>query len=291
MENTPKLELTVTALGGAARRLLARSDQVSIIGLTSKGAFLKTEAGEVCFLTQEGWHGPLTLNLRDKVSLQTHLQVGAKGQYLKWGIEFPACRIVIPEGAEIWEPTPIQMGDADLSQSLVRGAELARRLDTQNSLFKDFFRIIKEHLWLGAEQALLAVVPGGEGGLRDQLPALLGLGGGLTPSGDDFICGWLLARFYLNENLPVPGEGVGFVSEINSQARAQTTALSASLIACAAEGQADERLMQALVWLLTGKGEVEKIKEALLTYGSASGSDALAGMLASLLFFQESPGD
>ena len=287
MENSPKLELTVTALGQAAWRLLGRSDQVSVIGVTSKGAFLQTAAGEVCFLSQEGWRGTLTLNLREDVSLRSLLPVGEKGQIAGWGMAFPACWVVIPEAAEIWEPTPIQMGDADLSQSLARGAELARRLDTQNSLFKDFFQIIKDQLWAGAELALLAVVTGGEGGLLDRLPAFLGLGGGLTPSGDDFICGLLLARFYLKQNV----SEMGFLSEIHAQARAQTTALSASLIACAAEGQADARLTQALAWLMTGAGEMEMIKKALLTYGSASGLDALVGMLASLVMFKELPGD
>ena len=58
-------------------------------------------------------------------------------------------------------------------------------------------------------------------------------------------------------------------------------------MACAAEGQADERLIQALAWLLSGAGAADKISEALRTYGSASGSDALSGMLASLIWMDE----
>ena len=291
MKEPPKPELTVTALGQCAWRLLAHADQVSVLGVTSKGVFLKTTAGDVCFLTQEGWHGPLTLNLREDVGLKALLQVGQRGRITGRGVDFPVCLVVVPEAAVIWEPKPIQMDDVNLSDALARGADLVRRLDTENSLFKGFFEAVAVRSWADANEALLAVLPGGEGQVLDRLSALLGVGGGLTPSGDDYLCGLLLARDYHHQNTPAPEEEARFVSDIRSQARARTTALSASLIACAAEGQADERLMDALAWLLTGAGSVEPIKKALLTYGSASGSDALAGMLASLLILQESPGD
>jgi hypothetical protein len=60
--------------------------------------------------------------------------------------------------------------------------------------------------------------------------------------------------------------------------------LSASLLACAAMGSADERLMHALGFLLEGKGNITKITEELLCYGSSSGIETLAGMVAALYF-------
>lgn len=58
--------------------------------------------------------------------------------------------------------------------------------------------------------------------------ALLGRGSGLTPVGDDVLCGYLAAR---------PGHPPAVVAEVERLARRRTTALSAALLACAADGE------------------------------------------------------
>jgi len=282
MQATAKLEITIDAVGQAAWQLIQHNGPVAVLGVTSKGAFLQTPSRDVCFLSVEAWRGPLTLNLRQRVGLKTRLPVGTRGQVSGRGVEFPACRVVVPEEAAVWAAEPISKEHFDLHQSLARGAALARQVDTRNSLFQAFFAAAQAKSWAGAEQALLDLAPGKASGLLNRLPDFLGLGGGLTPSGDDLLCGLLLARYYLIET-----PSAGGLPDLISLARVRTTALSASLIACAAGGQADARLMKALNWLLTGAGEMEIIKKALLIYGSASGSDALAGMLASLVFYDK----
>ncbi len=113
------------------------------------------------------------------------------------------------------------------------------------------------------------------------LDGLLGLGGGLTPAGDDFICGFLLARFIISNMTDL--SGICSSDHIVAVASRKTTALSATLIRCAVQGKADERVMNGLRWIAEGKGEIKTIKKELLSYGSSSGVDTLAGMLAALL--------
>jgi hypothetical protein len=107
---------------------------------------------------------------------------------------------------------------------------------------------------------------------------LLGLGGGLTPTGDDILLGMLLA---LNRWRPVLAPGLDISSlnrNILGRAYQSTTIISANLIECAARGQADERLVTALDSLMTGTSSPSTIAALLASWGSSSGLDALCGM-------------
>jgi len=64
------------------------------------------------------------------------------------------------------------------------------------------------------------------------VPALVGLGDGLTPLGDDVLCGWLAAA--VARRHPALGE---MRSVVESGAAQRTTTLSATLLACAARGE------------------------------------------------------
>ena len=114
------------------------------------------------------------------------------------------------------------------------------------------------------------------------LTGLLGNGGGLTPSGDDFAIGFLLALNRWREIL-FPGHDLEELNRIVVEsAYKKTTTLSANLIECASQGQGDERLIAALDWLMSGTspngGEIDE----LLGWGSSSGGDVFAGFAAAL---------
>jgi hypothetical protein len=67
-------------------------------------------------------------------------------------------------------------------------------------------------------------------GQADAVRALVGLGPGLTPAGDDWLAGWLLAQ-HLTEDLTGSADLSGLTD--------RTTTLSRALLACAAAGEAD----------------------------------------------------
>jgi hypothetical protein len=124
-----------------------------------------------------------------------------------------------------------------------------------------------------------------QAGLPD-MDTFLGYGVGLTPSGDDFVLGLLLGlkripRLRDLGNFPL-GSGASsmenFFDGVIQAARRRTTSLSASLIACAAQGQADERLVSALDGIYLGSLSPEECARLLLAWGSSSGGDSLAGM-------------
>ncbi|MBL6962162.1 MAG: DUF2877 domain-containing protein, partial [Anaerolineales bacterium] len=124
--------------------------------------------------------------------------------------------------------------------------------------------------------------------LSQTIQSFLGLGGGLTPSGDDFVIGLLLSInrwstiFHQIKNLAT------FNKEIVEAAYKHTTTLSANLIECAALGSADERLIQAVDHLATGKYNRDEVIPGLLSWGNSSGVDALVGMMTAFLPLDQS---
>jgi hypothetical protein len=112
--------------------------------------------------------------------------------------------------------------------------------------------------------------------------SLLGEGDGLTPSGDDFVAAFLLAHQRWGWAL-CPNHDPGTLDQTVVEAAYQrTTRLSANLIECAANGQADERLIAALDWLVCRTSLDTSVIDALLDWGNSSGCDVLTGFIASL---------
>ncbi len=78
---------------------------------------------------------------------------------------------------------------------------------------------------------------GARADLQSAICHLCGLGPGLTPAGDDWLAGWLLAQ-HLAEDLRRSREtSTGLIADITAD---RTTTLSRAFLACAAAGEADE---------------------------------------------------
>ena len=112
--------------------------------------------------------------------------------------------------------------------------------------------------------------------LSDTIDRLIGLGHGLTPSGDDFLGGamiglQLVGRSDLSKLL---------FENVEGKVALRSNAISAAHLAAAAEGAGGEWLHGALNGILTG--DVELLPTALTNVGRmghTSGLDALAGAI------------
>jgi hypothetical protein len=116
---------------------------------------------------------------------------------------------------------------------------------------------------------------------------LLGLGPGLTPSGDDLLCGMLVALHAVGET----DMASALYAEIAKAAPAATSPISAAFLRAAAEGLGCEALHAAIAAIL--EGQVEALAgriEALGRVGHTSGWDALAGALLVLQAFGTTDG-
>ena len=116
---------------------------------------------------------------------------------------------------------------------------------------------------------------------------LLGLGPGLTPSGDDLLCGVLVALHAVGET----DMARALYAEIAKAAPSATSPISGAFLRAAAEGLGCEALHAAIAAIL--EGQIEALAgrvEALGRIGHTSGWDALAGALLVLQAFGTTEG-
>jgi hypothetical protein len=118
--------------------------------------------------------------------------------------------------------------------------------------------------------------------------ALVGLGPGLTPSGDDFLVGLFAAL-----HLPGPS-GEVFTSvclAVLSDVERRTNAISAAALKAAAQGRVRGSLHALIGELVAGeRAGVEAALARVLAIGSSSGADIAGGLLAGFGFQLEARG-
>ncbi len=119
-----------------------------------------------------------------------------------------------------------------------------------------------------------ALLSGGGGTALSVGKGLVGLGPGLTPSGDD----WLSALCYVLALAGNPAAALGEeLAPLADYARANTTALSYAMLARARRGLGGERLAGFSEAMMTGSG-TQPALEALLEVGACSGWSLAAGV-------------
>lgn len=112
---------------------------------------------------------------------------------------------------------------------------------------------------------------------------LLGLGQGLTPSGDDFVGGACFALRHAPRDAWCAGLPT-VLAGIRQAARTATNVISAAFLDDLIDGSSYGALHELLA-ALQGRAEPEILRrtQALLRVGASSGADMLAGLLATLL--------
>jgi Protein of unknown function (DUF2877) len=118
---------------------------------------------------------------------------------------------------------------------------------------------------------------------------LVGLGPGLTPSGDDFIGGLLFAAHSLKTAFPQDFNWEEEpVMDLIDWASTQTHPISHAILRDHAFGHGPEALHEVVASLLNGQdlGRIMGGTERLLGIGDTSGWDILAGMLTGMLFVE-----
>ena len=110
--------------------------------------------------------------------------------------------------------------------------------------------------------------------LRRGGAGLAGLGGGLTPAGDDFLAGAMLWAWLAH---PAPGPLCQTLVEV---AAPRTTILSAAWLQAAARGECSASWHALLEGLSEGtEAQIAPAAQEVLTHGATSGADSLAGFL------------
>jgi len=284
-------EIAITAIGTGARDLLEQDQAAWVMGATSRGLFLYLAADWVIFITPETFHGPLTLNFPVGARDLPTLEHGTPARVQAGGIYFPDRGIMISTAyALAWEAPPPPKKWLSASERTERLKQITRLALSQGrassisallpALLDLEFRSNYEGntLFVHLERLERSWQEGGVAALAESIQAFLGLGSGLTPSGDDLVNGLLLALARWGQVVAPGLEFDALVAEVLPRAYRSTTTLSANLIECALRGQANERLLLALDGIMSGEPDPTVCASALTGWGNTSGLDALVGM-------------
>jgi hypothetical protein len=130
----------------------------------------------------------------------------------------------------------------------------------------------------------IAAALGGAASLPS-ITALVGLGPGLTPSGDDFLGGVMIALHYFGR----PDVARHVATAVLPVAARETSLISAAYLRCAARGEGARVLFDVLESIAAGDGAVLEARlDAIDAVGHTSGWDSLAGAALACDVLQDS---
>jgi hypothetical protein len=287
--------LKVTDIGICAQSLLAQAQADTVMGVTSRGLFLRLVPAWVVFISSETQRGPLVLNCPGQAKALGQIAAGESASVVPGRISFPASGVVInTRQATPWQAPSLPSGllspeGRREKLRLVAGLLHARQpasplLGLLPLLVNTAQPLPPPHAFAAQIDALRrAFVDRQNEGIISALGGFLGMGGGLTPSGDDLVMGCILALSRWGGCLAPELQVAAIALPLLPLAYQQTTTLSANLIECASQGQADERLLLALDGILSDDPDPPTCAAALAAWGNTSGHDALVGMAAVIL--------
>lgn len=278
-------------IGHLARQILNRPLSGNVWGNTSKGVFLKFQHDGMVFLSYERFKGPFTINI--PISLSNRIRDVVPGTQVQYGsdgmIHFEDIALGIPlDGITPWQPESFH--------GLWSAKELSSSLDSLTGWLKAYtqpgsFGLLSASIEVNnkSERKNISEL---SGKLHDVYKAmkisdhslfiksvsgLIGLGTGLTPSGDDFLTGMCLTSHRYNKIHKPLGLFSNWFIDLYPMISAKTTVLSTALFSAALQGSADERLIQVFDLILSGRMIKEEIIPIVSSWGSSSGFDSLAG--------------
>jgi len=292
------MRVETRSIGPIARQVLQQGSVANVVASFEQSFYLETDSYMMCVASDCLYEGPINILIRASGQCPTWsgfaVTVGyrwALGNQSLSSIDGPKIGIDL-SAAPTWRPKPPPKSSHNRGQITLAIGELRKFAASRNrpdgllNLVLDQRGIPSSATGRAAMvpiQALSQQIPAwlSDGDLRllASLDDLLGLGPGLTPSGDDLIAGLLIACHYVGQ-----GQGASELwRQLRNRARIRTTPISFAHLSAAGQGLGAapfHTLLDALV-----QNQIDKLTEALdavARIGHCSGLDAVGGLL--LLF-------
>jgi hypothetical protein len=281
--------IPVVALGSTARRALAEGGEGKVLAVFRRAFYLEGRGGLICL-------GPLSLGAGPLNLLCAKWRPGevAPGMLARLSgaeIRLAGGAVFSLSAAKDWRPPrPCDWHVADLRRGLTGLARAAARRAPREGLGRLIPTLADGGRPAAADDTASPLLRRGAEGASalaewlardarlpppDRARLLIGLGPGLTPSGDDLIAGALVAlRAFLR---PDAAEQLG--AWALRLAATWTGAISRAHLAAAGAGEGSEPLHRVLAAICTApEVGLERELDAVDRIGHCSGWDALAGV-------------
>jgi hypothetical protein len=290
-----------TIVGHIALNWLSQSPEMIILGITSKGVFLKLSNDKIIFLTNMPDYGPINISTESEIPnrwiIHDSIQVDLSEQTISFLNEHARLDLSPFQIWEIPDPPKYSISLAEQNHRLQKAARQIRMIKGQEgfSLFLNMLNgespmdlsLQLSEIWEHILQIRSAFLAQDEIQILKHANPIIGYGRGLTPSGDDFFCGLL---FTLNRVI-VEEKYLNFIQSVNKQiltiAEEKTNSISQSLLYSATLGSADVRVQNAVDVLTDSSIDFKDQAIQMTRYGHSSGADLFVGISIAIQIIQE----
>lgn len=291
MLDRPHLVVPILRSGVLARQFCQRVVFATVEAVFERCVYLRSGDDFVCIGAPDIGNGPITL-IANPGALPTLKSLAGQialicGQHIAIG---NSVRFTLDQ-SELWRPSdwpkcPPADRLIDIYAALAtRAALIAPQEGLARSTINEgeasggpLSRVARPRLAL-FEHWMSGLVDAGHApaaASREAVRGLIGLGPGLTPSGDDFLAGALAALDAIGESDAHAAMARAIVDVLPGL----TTPLSACFLRAAAAGHTGEHLHQLMSWVITA--EADAAVAAAGKIGHSSGWDMLAGVITTL---------
>ena len=239
-----------------------------MIAAFERSLYIETEAGLACLGTASLGNGPLN-------ALCDTLPRAAAGDLV--AVDLASAVLWRPAPLLPWNPATVTASLGRLRRAALRTAPaegfaflLAPGIAGQSVLAAHAPATETLAAWVRAYAQAPAPIPD----VPPDINALVGLGPGLTPSGDDLLGGALAALRAAGRDACAEA----LAAHVMPLARDGTSRISRAHLACAAQGECGEAVHDMMGALLAGTADLEAPLARVAAVGHTSGWDALAGI-------------
>lgn len=254
--------------GNIARRLAESGESGSVLGVFSQGIYCRVKS-ELVLLHDAKWgYVPFGIAFSDFAAFSQEAAA-------KVGDTLQLCKDSITIGKKRFESSL----ECDVPKSFVP------KVAVNEERICEIYAYVKEH---GSSEGIISLIESNRVGCADSIKRLIngdseggvrliGLGRGLTPSGDDFLCGFFSVLNAL---------GVLAVSlrEAIFDNLSRTTDISAAYLG-AVLGRRYFTVYDRAVRAIFSDGDFKEDIDFILKMGASSGSDTLVGALTAAKYF------
>ena len=301
--------LYVQKIGEAARRLLTPSLRGKVLAVVTDAVYLLSDQDELFWLTTETF--PMHHRCLRLSGTLPRLAVDAPFHVEDRHLLVASLGCLDFSQASIWESPLISSGDVLMIANLAECVRLAFSTFDDlpsptgfGSLIPNIVITAQNHktscspqipstipalAWPAIQEIAKACLVHNFPKIMEQVDSLIGLGEGLTPSGDDFTGGLLFCIYHLQRLYPALLMFFDSAAIVD-RSRLRTNPISYTMLKDLADGHGVEPLHQLMGCILNGRS-IENITRQishLIQIGHSTGWDLLTGLLTGLLLTSHS---
>ncbi len=249
----------------------------------SKAFNIRTEENElISIVTAEKLNGPNRILLKlpeDEDFISFGIKKGAKTVGTAQEISIDNGNFLISlEKAKKWS-SKIEIKEKTLS-SRVRDNLFGSFLQKDFSTEKERNSVSQE-LRVRIQELIKSTKERDSSKVSENVKSLIGFGEGLTPSGDDFLVGFIAPLHFLDNSELYPL--LKKIKRIINLEKEKTTFLSGKFLEYACQGRFPETILNLIETIFSrNRKEVKEAAKKCLDFGATSGRDTLLGVLAGL---------